>query len=390
MLTFVGLGLYDERSVTVEGQAVIRAADRVFAERYTSLLGGASVADLEAHHDVDVELRDRDGVEGDPGPILDAAADGDAVFLTAGDPMVATTHVDLRLRAHERGIETRLVHGTSAETAAPGLAGLQSYRFGKATTLPFPGSRGPAVPGSVLETLADNRERGLHTLVFLDIEADEDRYLTASEAAGALAEHHGDALAVAVARAGSPDPGVDADRLSALASRDFGDPLHLLVVPGDLHHLEAEALRAFAGAPAELVDASSDGRSDVLVGRSDASDGAEPTGPGPPPSARPMGAAPDGPAEMGVPDRPTEWFEVARTRHRYLVGTGAGLALAGAVLSAWIAWEWFVRGVSHEVLAVGAGFSFLLGAQLLVLSTLTSLLVDLHERRTGGERWPEE
>jgi len=56
-----------------------------------------------------------------------------------------------------------------------------------------------------------------------------------------------------VARAGSRDPVVAADRPSVLASRDFGDPLHLLVVPGDLHHLEAEALRAFAGAPAALL-----------------------------------------------------------------------------------------------------------------------------------------
>ncbi|TKX76957.1 diphthine synthase, partial [Halorubrum sp. SD626R] len=28
MLTFIGLGLYDERSVTVEGREAIRAADR--------------------------------------------------------------------------------------------------------------------------------------------------------------------------------------------------------------------------------------------------------------------------------------------------------------------------------------------------------------------------
>jgi len=260
MLTFVGLGLYDERSITVEGREAVAAADRVFAEFYTSRLAGATVADLEAFHGVEVEVRDRDGVEGDPSPILDAAAAGEAVFLTGGDPMVSTTHVDLRLRAHERGIDTRLVHGTSASTAAAGLCGLQNYRFGKATTLPFPrGGRrssspdGASVPASVLDTVADNRDSGLHTLVYLDIEAERDAYMTADEAAGLLAEPLDDPLGVAVARAGSREPLVAADRLSALAGRDFGDPLHLLVIPGDLHHVEAEALRAFAGAPAELV-----------------------------------------------------------------------------------------------------------------------------------------
>lgn len=83
--------------------------------------------------------------------------------------------------------------------------------------------------------------------------------------------------------------------------------------------------------------------------------------------------------DMTVSDRPTEWLAVARKRHRYLVNGGLGLGLVGAGLAAWIAFEWFVRGTSHEVLALVAGFAILLGVQLLVLSTLTSLLVDLHE-----------
>ncbi len=254
MLTFVGLGLYDERSITLEGQAAIRGADHVFAEQYTSRLAGATVRDLERFHGVDIERRDRAGVEQHPGAILQPAETDDVAFLVGGDPLVATTHVDLRLRAHDQGIDTRIVHGTSAQTAAAGLTGLQNYRFGKATTLPFPGSRGPAVPDSVIETLHENWTRGLHTLVYLDIEAAEDRYLTADAAAATLADATDDVLAVAVARAGSQAPVVAADRLSALAARDFGSPLHFLVVPGRLHELEAEALIAFADAPAELVE----------------------------------------------------------------------------------------------------------------------------------------
>jgi diphthine synthase len=264
MLTFVGLGLYDERSITVEGRDALRAADRAFAEFYTSRLVGTSVAALEAHHGIGIEVRDRAGVERRPGPILDAAVDDDVVFLTAGDAMISTTHVDLRLRAIDRGIDTRVVHGVSADTAASGLTGLQNYRFGKAVTLPFPRAHGGGdVPPSVVETVATNRERGLHTLVYLDIKVDDgrgsdagERFMTADVAAGLLAEEWPDALGVAVARAGSPDPVVAADRLAALASREFGDPLHLLVLPGDLHHVEADALRTLAGAPAHLVDGS--------------------------------------------------------------------------------------------------------------------------------------
>ena len=274
MLSFVGLGLYDERSVTVRGRAAIREADRVFAEFYTSRLTGTTVAALEATHNVDIEVRDRAGVERDPAPVLDAAADGDAVFLTGGDPMVSTTHADLRLRAHERGVDTRVIHGTTAAAAAASLTGLQNYRFGKATTLPFESSHGgEGVPDSVLGTLTNNRQHGLHTLVYLDIDRDkghspgngadrgrgdgndaEDRYMTGDHAAGLLADAGLSGAGVVVGQAGSEDPTVRADELATLGDGDFGPPLHLLVVPGELHPLEREALAAFGGLPADTDD----------------------------------------------------------------------------------------------------------------------------------------
>ena len=43
MLTFIGLGLYDEESITVEGRGALADADRAFAEFYTSHLVGATV-----------------------------------------------------------------------------------------------------------------------------------------------------------------------------------------------------------------------------------------------------------------------------------------------------------------------------------------------------------
>jgi diphthine synthase len=252
MLTFVGLGLYDERSITVEGQDALGDADHVFAEFYTSKLAGASVADLEASHDHEIEVRDRAGVEQDPAPILDAAARDDTAFVVAGDPMISTTHTDLRLRAHERDIATRVIHGTTAQAAASSLTGLQNYRFGKAITIPFAYGEGD-IPQSVLDTVHANRKRGLHTLCYLDIKAEEDRYMTASTAAERLAPDLDDPLGVVVARAGSPDPVVAADRLSALARQDFGDPLQLLVIPGDLHHVECDALVGLADAPEDLT-----------------------------------------------------------------------------------------------------------------------------------------
>lgn len=266
MLTFVGLGLYDETSITREGATAVASADRVYLEAYTSVLPGAHPDALEAAHDVDIEVLGREAIERHPDRLLDAAETDQVALLVGGDPMIATTHVDLRLRAHDRGIETRIVHGTSAATAAAGLTGLQQYRFGQATTLPFPDNApGGPVPPSVLDVIEANTDRGLHTLVFLDLSLDDvdrqvlaselpDRCLDAATAAELLAQELDDRLAVAVARAGSRSPRVIADTLGGLANRSFGPPLHLLVLPGNLHDMEREALTAFAEGSSAAIE----------------------------------------------------------------------------------------------------------------------------------------
>ncbi len=42
MLTFIGLGLYDKRDISEKGLYLIRNADHVFLEGYTSRLMGAT------------------------------------------------------------------------------------------------------------------------------------------------------------------------------------------------------------------------------------------------------------------------------------------------------------------------------------------------------------
>ncbi len=253
MLSFIGLGLYDERSITLRGRDALQEADSAFAEFYTSQLVGTTIDRLESAHDTTIEVRDRAGVEQEPEPILSAAEEGHAAFLTAGDTMISTTHVDLRMRAHDRGIETQVVHGTTAQTAASSLTGLQNYRFGKATTLPFEETHG-GVPESVLETIRANREQDLHTLVYLDIKAESERFMTGDTAAALLEDGLDDPLGVVVAQAGSDDPTVRADRLSTLAEESFGSPLHLLVIPDECHPLERDSLQTFGDAPESVFE----------------------------------------------------------------------------------------------------------------------------------------
>ena len=252
-LALVGLGLHDPRSITLLGLETVRAADAVYAEFYTALAG--TKQDIETVLGRPIQLLDRLGVEKGGPKLLEEARHGNVVLLVAGDPMAATTHSDLLVRFRQAGVPFHVVHAPSIFTAAPGLLGLQHYKFGRATTLVRPEAGWS--PTSPFDAVAENHERGLHTLVLLDIKSDLGYFMTANEGIGLLLElaaRTGNTWFTAtsqvgvVARAGSPDPLVATGTAGALRQRDFGPPLHCLVVPGKLQVVEQEAWDSFAAA----------------------------------------------------------------------------------------------------------------------------------------------
>ncbi len=264
MLTFIGLGLYDEKDITVKGLEAIKNADAVYAEFYTSHLMGTSIQNIEEFYGRKIIVLTREEVEHDP-EWLSMAKRKHIVFLSGGDAMVATTHIDLRLRAADMGIKTAIIHAPSISSAVSGLSGLQNYRFGKATTIPFPyGIKDKVVISEApYDTIKMNRKNDLHTLVFLDIDA-EKGFMDIKTAASLLLqieERRGEgvlsnALAVGIARAGSASPIVHSDYIEKLKDFDFGLPLHILIFPANLHFIEAEALVKLCGAPPEIMKSS--------------------------------------------------------------------------------------------------------------------------------------
>ncbi len=248
MLTFVGLGLYDVNDISEKGLACIRDADHVFLDIYTSRLMGASYQDLERCYGKPLHLLGREDVELNPDELLRKAEDSRVVFLCAGDPMVSTTHADLRMRAAARGISTSIIHAASISSAVCGLSGLQNYRFGKSCSIPFP--RKNWCPTTSIDVIALNLSLRLHTLVFLDIQ--DERYMTVHEAIALLEPMAAEKgvhipLYVGIARAGSDYPVVRAGTAEVLNMVDFGPPLHILIVPADLHDMERSYLEMFAG-----------------------------------------------------------------------------------------------------------------------------------------------
>lgn len=256
-LVFIGLGLHDEHGITLGGLEEARSADVVYAEQYTSGLASASLDAVQRLVGKPIRTLSREQLEGG-GDVLDAAAHRKVALLVVGDPMAATTHVALRLRAASMKIPTRIVHGVSIVTAAAGALGLQVYKFGRTTTVPFVAAG--FVPTSPLEAVLANRKAGLHTLALLDLRGDG-TFLSPAEAIQSLLRMAADlgttdfgptTLACVLSQVGSQGPRMVAGRIGELGGRDLGPPPHCLVIPGPLHFLEKEALAAFAGAPQDV------------------------------------------------------------------------------------------------------------------------------------------
>ncbi len=252
-LHLVGLGLHDASDVTVKGLERIRAADAVYAEFYTAILTGTPHAELEKFLGRPVKVLDRLGVEKGGCDLVEEARTRQVALLTAGDPLTATTHTDLIVRARAAGVPVHVVHAPSIYSAAPGLLGLQHYKFGRTTTLVRPERNWS--PASPFDAVAENHARGLHTLVLLDIKADEGYFMTANEGLGVLldlANRTGntwfgtDTQAGVVARAGSDQGRVATGAVAALRGQDFGKPLHCIIIPGTLHDIEKAAWDSLA------------------------------------------------------------------------------------------------------------------------------------------------
>jgi diphthine synthase len=203
------------------------------------------------------ELEDNNGRT-----LLASAQNCKTVFLVPGDPLIATTHIALRIAAEKLGIKTHVVHGASVLSAVIGLSGLHNYKFGKSVTIPFPDETPSETPYSVI---SQNRELEAHTLCLLDIRMEDRRFLNVREALKELLRIEGrqrkkvvteNTLVVGVARAGSSDPAVKAAFVSSIMNHDFGGPPYSLIFPGKLHFMEAEALKVLGGAPETLRTAS--------------------------------------------------------------------------------------------------------------------------------------
>jgi len=252
---FIGLGL-TPKHLTLEALEYINRVDKVVVDTYTSIVPGLDHEFLrDIVGDKELVLAKRSDLEGRGiKRIVEEALKKNIAILVPGDPFIATTHDAIRVEAIRRGVNVVVVNGLSIYSLVPSRTGLQAYRFGKTVTLVYPEV---FKPYSVVEAVYDNLSRNLHTLILLDIRAEENKFMSIPEAIDILLDLDNrsllrEAIGIGIARLGTSDETIIADKLEKLKHYEYPPPPHSIVVVAKPHPIELENLKLLCRLPENL------------------------------------------------------------------------------------------------------------------------------------------
>lgn len=238
MLYFVGGGLWDEKDITLRGIDALRKCSAVYLDSYTSFWGGKDGLEKLVGK---VTIATRKDLEDNAMKIVAQAKGSDVAIVVPGDPMVATTHSMIIMEARKHGVDTLVIHAPSIFSAIA-ETGLHIYKFGKTITVPFPSEN--FSPEGFYDGIKENRDRGLHTLLLLDIREQQMKPGYAMEIILSIAEKRnneikkGDKILVVSFKDISK---ISYGRIDALMKQEFPSP-SCIIIPGKLHLTEEEFL----------------------------------------------------------------------------------------------------------------------------------------------------
>ncbi|HVD21049.1 MAG TPA: diphthine synthase, partial [Nitrososphaera sp.] len=163
MLWFVGTGINGYRGLSIAALDVLRKCDIVYIERFTGALSEVDLQGLNSLLETHTKPVQRWFVE-DGRDLLETARTKDVALVTYGDPLIATTHSELHLRAAKNSIKTAILHSASGIASIIGESGLHVYKFGRMVTMMS--ELHSAV--TVYNTIFQNLLAGSHTLILTE------------------------------------------------------------------------------------------------------------------------------------------------------------------------------------------------------------------------------
>ena len=249
MLWFVGLGISGFRSIPNEASEILSHADKVYLEEFTSPIAESDLDKIRGMVQGEFVLAKRWQVE-DGAQILEDAKEMRVVLLAYGDPYIATTHIELRVRAAEQGIKTHSIHASSSIPSMIGECGLHLYKIGRTATL-MSDARSLTTPYYIIYK---NIIEGNHTVLLLEYDQANNFFLDPKDALnGLLDTEEGQnrqvvslsTFGIVASRIGFDDQEIVAGSISSLRGMDFGRPPHTVIIPGRMHFTESDALKMF-------------------------------------------------------------------------------------------------------------------------------------------------
>ncbi len=237
MLYVIGLGLGDERDITLKGLEIAKNCECYF-EMYTSKWSG-SLKKLEELVGDEIHILKRKDLEEKLPDFLQNCRTKNVALFVLGDPLAATTHIDIVLQAKKHGIKVKIIHNSSIFSAVA-ETGLQLYRFGKTATVPF-----TLQTDAVQDALIANEKAGLHTLLLLDLDAEKEKYMSAGEALKLLVEKKlllKDQKIVVASAVGTDKSEIHWGKTSEFLNHK--ETPAVIVVPGKFHFMEEDYLES--------------------------------------------------------------------------------------------------------------------------------------------------
>ena len=266
MLWFVGIGVNGYRGLSLVALDALKKCDIVYVERFTSALSGSDLQGLNSILGKEVKPAQRWFVE-DGREILEAAKKNEIALVTYGDPLIATTHNELRSRAARNSIKTAVLHSASGIASTMGETGLHVYKCGRMVTM----MSEPQSAVTVYNTIFDNLLAGNHTLILTEYSYDESKepfFLDPASVFRMLLDAErdlkhqifsNDTFVVVASRVGMADQKIASGKVGSLARVDFGAGPHSVIITGSLHFTESEAIAALT----ESIDKPSDNSQDI-------------------------------------------------------------------------------------------------------------------------------
>src|SRR5918994_4305050 len=101
MLWLIGLGIEGLGGMNMKGREVIKTCNLIYIERFTGYLSDIDLSELTLYckrNDNVVNIVGRSFVE-DGRNILEQAGNNEVALIVYGDPLIATTYIELFVRA---------------------------------------------------------------------------------------------------------------------------------------------------------------------------------------------------------------------------------------------------------------------------------------------------